>query len=233
MAWIKREKSSQNNHPHEERNYSGGRRNLSGAGIRGRRDVPSSLTGPSVWKFTTPLSEPHLSERNPGDRFTMASMQPRQYIKLAQSLPPRLTRFLARYPPPAILPPTSTATSETPSSTSTSTEQGTTAVTAITDGLPYANPFRAQKHPITGKWHDPEFSLRRQADLIKLARDHGIEELLPSSVKNTAERIRKRAENGLRVKGTGVGQRVKGKESERTLKGRYVWMFCFVMLVGL
>jgi len=26
------------------------------------------------------------------------------------------------------------------------------------------------------------------------------------------------------VKGTGIGQKVKGKESERTLKGRYVWM---------
>lgn len=26
----------------------------------------------------------------------------------------------------------------------------------------------------------------------------------------------------MRVKGTGIGQRVKGKESERTLKGRYV-----------
>jgi hypothetical protein len=151
-------------------------------------------------------------------------MQPRQYIKLAQSLPPRLTRFIARYPPPAILSPASIATpssSETPSSTSTtpSTEQGTT---PITDGLPYPNPFRAQKHPITGKWHDPEFSLRRQADLIKLAREHGVEELLPPSVKSTAERIRRRTENGLRVKGTGVGQRVKGKESERTLKGRYV-----------
>lgn len=33
---------------------------------------------------------------------------------------------------------------------------------------------------------------------------------------------RRREEGGLRVKGTGVGMRVKGKESERTLKGRYV-----------
>lgn len=57
---------------------------------------------------------------------------------------------------------------------------------------------------------------------MKLARQNGVEELLPFSVKSTEERLRKRAENGLRVKGTGVGQRVKGKESERTLKGRYV-----------
>jgi Mitochondrial ribosomal protein mL59 len=57
---------------------------------------------------------------------------------------------------------------------------------------------------------------------VKLARQHGVEELLPYTVKGTEERLRRRAENGLRVKGTGVGQRVKGKESERTLKGRYV-----------
>ncbi len=57
---------------------------------------------------------------------------------------------------------------------------------------------------------------------MKLARRHGVEELLPYTVKGTQERLRRRAENGLRVKGTGVGQRVKGKESERTMKGRYV-----------
>ena len=76
---------------------------------------------------------------------------------------------------------------------------------------------------MTGKWHDPVFSLRRQAELVKLARQHGVEELLPYTVKGTEERLRRRAENGLRVKGTGVGQRVKGKESERTLKARYVF----------
>jgi hypothetical protein len=43
---------------------------------------------------------------------------------------------------------------------------------------------------------------------------------LPFTVKGTEERIRKRVENGLRVKGTGIGQRVKGKESERTMKAR-------------
>jgi hypothetical protein len=57
---------------------------------------------------------------------------------------------------------------------------------------------------------------------VKIARQHGVEELLPFTLKGTEERLRRRAENGLRVKGTGVGQRVKGKESERTLKGRYV-----------
>lgn len=52
---------------------------------------------------------------------------------------------------------------------------------------------------------------------------------MPFSVKSTEERLRRREENGLRVKGTGIGQRVKGKESERTLKGRCVLdaYFCF------
>lgn len=45
---------------------------------------------------------------------------------------------------------------------------------------------------------------------------------MPFSVKSMAERVRRREENGLRVKGTGVGQKVKGKESERTMKTRYV-----------
>lgn len=58
---------------------------------------------------------------------------------------------------------------------------------------------------------------------MKLARRHGVEDLLPHTVKGTEDKLRRRMENGLRVKGTGIGQRVKGKESERTLKGRYVY----------
>jgi large subunit ribosomal protein L25 len=64
---------------------------------------------------------------------------------------------------------------------------------------------------------------------VKLARQHGVEELLPFTVKGTAERVRRRVENGLRVKGTGIGQRVKGKESERTLKARYVLEILFML----
>jgi len=68
---------------------------------------------------------------------------------------------------------------------------------------------------------------------VKLARAEGVEELLPFTVKGTAERIRKREEGGLRVKGTGVGMRVKGKESERTLKGRYVSFFLWEINWGI
>jgi len=85
---------------------------------------------------------------------------------------------------------------------------------------------------VTEKRHDPVFSLRRQAEIVKLARKAGVEELLPHTVKGTEERMRRRAENGLRVKGTGIGQRVKGKESERTLKGRYVLLASLLLAFG-
>ncbi|RFU24227.1 hypothetical protein B7463_g12110, partial [Scytalidium lignicola] len=146
-----------------------------------------------------------------------------QFIKLAERLPPQLLRFFARYPPQTILPQSQTSLSTTsPDASSAPTAVDPAASnpsqTAVNSTVP--SPFAPHKHPITGKWHDPVFSLRRQADLVKLARQYGVEELLPPTTKGTVERLKRRAENGLRVKGTGVGQRVKGKESERTLKGR-------------
>jgi large subunit ribosomal protein L25 len=159
-------------------------------------------------------------------------MTSRQYIKLAKSLPPRLTRFFARYPPPALLqigasPISSTSDSTTTTSTPTSNTSPISGVEQITEGMAQLSstppsPFQPQQHPVTGRWHDPAFSLRRQAELVKLARRHGVEELLPFTVKGTAERVRRRVEGGLRVRGTGVGQRVKGKEAERTMGARYV-----------
>lgn len=45
--------------------------------------------------------------------------------------------------------------------------------------------------------------------------------LLPPSIKSPEFKEKRREELGpLRVKGTGAGQRVKGKKWERTLKGR-------------
>ena len=149
-----------------------------------------------------------------------------KYVKLAQTLPPTLLRFFARYPPP-LRSRSSSNVSTAPASSplSISSSDSSAAHNEISVQLPEApskpsNPFQSQKHPVTGKWHEPIYSLRRQADLVKLARANGVEELLPFTVKGTQERIRKRAEHGLRVKGTGVGQRVKGKEWERTMKGR-------------
>lgn len=125
-----------------------------------------------------------------------------RYIKLAQSLPPQLLRFFQR----------------NQAHIADYFANAAKKVTPTSAGTP--NPFRSQKNLETGRWHDPIYSLRRQADLVKLARANGVEELLPPTVKGTEARIQKRAANGLRVKGTGYGQRVKGKLWERTMKGR-------------
>ncbi|PTD09995.1 Diphthamide biosynthesis protein 4, partial [Fusarium culmorum] len=77
------------------------------------------------------------------------------------------------------------------------------------------NPFRFYKHPVTGKWQDPVYSNRRQAELVKMARDNGVEDLLPDTRKATEYQLAHRVEHGLRVKGTGVGQKVKGHIHER------------------
>jgi large subunit ribosomal protein L25 len=127
-----------------------------------------------------------------------------RYVELAKQLHPRLQRFFAKYPPNQILPAT------------------TRTNTAAIEGGATTNPFLPHKHPATGKWHDPEFSLRRQAELVKLARESGVEELLPFTNKGTEERIRVRVEHGLRVRGTGVGQKVKGHLYERMLATKYV-----------
>uniref|UniRef100_A0A0B7JP59 Diphthamide biosynthesis protein 4 n=1 Tax=Bionectria ochroleuca TaxID=29856 RepID=A0A0B7JP59_BIOOC len=118
----------------------------------------------------------------------------KNYIQLAKSLPEPLQRFFARWPPAAIVP----------------------------EGTPKtlyqerrANPFEFFKNPATGKMQDPVYSNRRQAQLVKMAREHGVEHLLPESKKGTAYRLAYRVEHGLRVKGTGVGQSVKGHIHER------------------
>ena len=149
---------------------------------------------------------------------------PENYVKLAQSLPPKLLRFFARYPPASIHKPLATSPSTTTLNTSSLDPNATHVETDVSVELPRpaktSNPFKPRKHPVTGAWHGPVFSLRRQADLVKLARNHGIEELLPHTVKKTEERLKKREQFGLRVRGTGVGQKVKGKAHERTLKAR-------------
>ncbi|EFX01763.1 60S ribosomal protein [Grosmannia clavigera kw1407] len=132
-----------------------------------------------------------------------ATGSPSGYIQLAKTLPPRLLQFLARYPPAALQP--TTTSGDAAAHTSTGYQQDT------------PNPFKSMKHPVTGRWHDPVYSLRRQAELAKMARDHGVAELLPESSKSPEERLRRRIELGVRVKGTGVGQRVKGHQHERHL----------------
>lgn len=44
---------------------------------------------------------------------------------------------------------------------------------------PNANPFLPNRHPVTGRTHEPLYSLRRQSDLYKLAYKFGIADLMP------------------------------------------------------
>ncbi|KZV80347.1 hypothetical protein EXIGLDRAFT_845643 [Exidia glandulosa HHB12029] len=45
------------------------------------------------------------------------------------------------------------------------------------------NPFLNQRHPVTGKWQEPRYSRRRQAELVKAARLSGTLHLLPPGPK--------------------------------------------------
>jgi large subunit ribosomal protein L25 len=153
----------------------------------------------------------------------MATQINSTHVQLARSLPPRLLRFFARYGPPLAQPGTSytiTTALNTPSSDPNASQEEFSSAVPASDLAEYQNPFRNTKHPMSGKWHDPKFSLRRQAELVKLAREHGVEELLPFTTKSPEEKLRRRQEQGLRVRGTGVGQKVKGKWWERTQKNR-------------
>merc|ERR1712000_38394 len=128
---------------------------------------------------------------------TMAPPTASGFIGLAKQLPAPLQRFFARWPPAAILPNNGVGVEPT----------------EFQKLRP--NPFAKQKNPRTGNWQDPVYSLRRQAELCKLAREHGVEHLLPESNKAFETKLARRVEHGLRVKGTGVGQHVKGHIHER------------------
>ena len=129
------------------------------------------------------------------------------FVQLAKSLPAPLQRFFARWPPAALVP------------------EGTAPTRYQQER---ANPFVFYKHPVTGKWQDPVYSYRRQAELVKLARENGVEELLPETTKGTEYQLAQRVEHGLRVKGTGVGQKVKGRVHERHMITKYVWQLLLV-----
>lgn len=79
------------------------------------------------------------------------------------------------------------------------------------------SPFLPKKNHRTGRWAGPKIGLRRQAALVKLARAHNIEELLPPSIKSTVFKEERLLERGLRIKGTGEGQKVKGHKWERRI----------------
>lgn len=80
------------------------------------------------------------------------------------------------------------------------------------------NPFLPFRNPTTGRWAGARISLRTQADLVKLAKKTGVEALLPPGRKATAFKEAQILQRGLRVKGTGEGQKVKGHKWERTME---------------
>lgn len=85
----------------------------------------------------------------------------------------------------------------------------------------HPNPFLPYKNLRTNKWIGARIGLRRQADLVKLAIRYNVEALLPPGRKSTEFKEVRRAERGgLAVKGTGVGQKVKGHKWERTMEAR-------------
>ena len=140
----------------------------------------------------------------------MAAIAALEHISLARNLPIRLQRFFAVNPPRPLA-----------AAASLSTPDDTIAHAADIKGSDtQLNPFQPHKNPRTGRWHPPIYSLRRQAELVKLARNHGVEELLPHSQKLTEERQRRRDEHSARIQGVGAGRKPKGHKWERSLKGR-------------
>lgn len=50
-----------------------------------------------------------------------------------------------------------------------------------------ANPFLPNKHPVTGRYHEPKYSLRRSSDLYKMACLYGVQGFLPPMKKKFFE----------------------------------------------
>ncbi|KAK7550661.1 hypothetical protein IWX49DRAFT_564617 [Phyllosticta citricarpa] len=130
---------------------------------------------------------------------------PQKYVDLAKTLPPRLLKFFQRYPPPkewlTIRPPDQLRELEELQNTE----------------LPYRhNPFMPRFNAVTKRWQGPVFSLRRQAELCKMAARYGVEDLLPYSRKKPTE-IRRAA--AARVE-EGMDYKAKGHKWERNLKSK-------------
>jgi large subunit ribosomal protein L25 len=163
---------------------------------------------------------------------------------LPTPLPARLLRFFTKFPPslysakftgmsyplpksktPIALsaPPPDPLSGIQPSSQVQSNDSSETATPKTGDSSPttsteYPNPFLPWKNPETGRWRGPKFGLRRQAELVKLAKKYGVEPLLPPGRKSTEFKQQRALQRGLRVRGTGEGQTVKGHKEERTRK---------------
>ncbi len=134
----------------------------------------------------------------------------RQTSEAPSSIPAASTAFNTSSldPTTPVLNSTSIPPPETPSSS-----------IAPTEGLP-PSPFLPWRNPETNRWRAPKYSLRRQADLVKLAQKYGVEPLLPPSRKSSAFKEARILEEGLRVRGTGEGRKVKGHKWERRMPAK-------------
>lgn len=155
-------------------------------------------------------------------------------------LPKRLHNFFARYPPqqysalvaPRSTPPEAEAAPEqtlpspyTPDRDAKGAHKPDPNVYSPSEALLQSNPdvhnpFMPRKIFSTGKWTGARYGLRQQADLVKLAIKYNVESLLPPGRKSTEYKEARLAERGLRIKGTGIGQKVKGHKWERTMEAR-------------
>ncbi|GAM89178.1 hypothetical protein ANO11243_072150 [Dothideomycetidae sp. 11243] len=157
---------------------------------------------------------------------SLAGADAQRAAKLATHLPPLLLNFFRRHPPGSFSRSTSSPAPSIPqqssnNSTSSLTQPALdpTVLNAITAARDAANPFLPWRNPATQAWRPPRYSLRRQADLYREAKEWGVTALLPeTSPRNPALKLAKREEIGLAVRGTGKGQRVKGKLWERHLR---------------
>lgn len=160
---------------------------------------------------------------------------------LVSKLPLRLRNFFARYPPqiysaavrpPVTEPETPAPAAEeslpspyTPNRDAKGFKKPDPKAFSPSKSLLYSNPehpnpFLPRKNFRNGKWIGPPIGLRRQAELVKLAIKYNVEALLPPGRKSTEYKETRRAERGLAIKGTGVGQKVKGHKWERTMEAR-------------
>ncbi|KAE8133879.1 hypothetical protein BDV38DRAFT_286355 [Aspergillus pseudotamarii] len=157
---------------------------------------------------------------------------------LASKLPQRLRNFFARYPPQiysaAVAPrpePTEEVKAEslpspyTPNRDAKGHKRPDPTEYSPSRALLYSNPdhpnpFLPRKNFRTGKWIGPRYGLRAQADLVNLAKKYDVEALLPPGRKSTEFKETRREEKGLQIKGTGIGQKVKGHKWERTMESR-------------
>jgi large subunit ribosomal protein L25 len=160
---------------------------------------------------------------------------------LVSKLPLRLRNFFARYPPqiysaavrpPVTEPETPAPAAEeslpspyTPNRDAKGFKKPDPKAFSPSKSLLYTNPehpnpFLPRKNFRNGKWIGPPIGLRRQAELVKLAIKYNVEALLPPGRKSTEYKETRRAERGLAIKGTGVGQKVKGHKWERTMEAR-------------